>query len=245
MSRRRTWATVVRVLRQLRHDHRTVALIVGLPTVLIGLLAWLLADLPGAFDHWGPLILGIFPLIIMFLVTSVATLRERTSGTLERVLAMPIGRADLIGGYVVAFGLVAVGQAAVVSGFAFWAFGLEIPGSGLLLATTAVVNAILGTALGLWASSLARTEFQAVQMMPLTLFPQLYLCGLLIPRDQMPEPLYWLSAIMPLSYSMEAVTAAVTSSDVTSTYLVNLAVTIGFAFAALVVGGLTLRRQTT
>jgi ABC-2 type transport system permease protein len=244
MSARLTFATTRRILQQIRHDHRTLGLIFGLPTVLMGLLALMLADRPGAFDEWGSLLLGIFPLIVMFLVTSVATLRERTSGTLERLLAMPIGRGDIVGGYALAFSLLGAAQAVVVSAFCFGLFGLEIPGSPLLVGVVAVVDALLGTALGLAASSLATTEFQAVQMMPLILFPQLLLCGLLVPRDELPAVLEWLSWLMPLSYSVDATSEAVVSTTVTAAYAVNVAVVLAFIAAALAVGGLTLRRQT-
>ena len=86
MTWRRTRATAGRVLRQLRHDPRTVALLVAVPAVLMGLLAWILHGRDHDFDTFGPQLLGIFPLIVMFLVTSVATLRERTGGTLNLVV---------------------------------------------------------------------------------------------------------------------------------------------------------------
>lgn len=244
MSPHLTLATARRILQQLRHDHRTLGLIFALPTVLMGLLALMLADRPGAFDDWGPLLLGIFPLIVMFLVTSVATLRERTTGTMERILSMPIGRGDILLGYALAFSLLGAAQAIVVSLFSFGLFGLDIPGSPLLVGLVAVADALLGTALGLAASSVATTEFQAVQMMPLIIFPQLFLCGLLVPRDQLPAVLEWLSWLMPLSYAVDATTEAVANTTVTSAYLISMTVVVAFAGGALAVGGLTLRRQT-
>ena len=244
MTVRLTLATARRILQQLRHDRRTLGLIFGLPTVLMGLLALMLIDKPGAFDAWGPLLLGIFPLIVMFLVTSVATLRERTSGTMERLLSLPIGRGDILGGYALAFSLLGTAQAVVVSAFSFGVFGLDIAGSPLLVGVVAVVDALLGTAMGLAASSLATTEFQAVQMMPLVIFPQLFLCGLLVPRADLPPVLEWLSWLMPLSYSVDATNEAVSQASVTTAYLVSIAVVVAFALASLAVGGLTLRRQT-
>lgn len=244
MTIQRTLATMRRILQQIRHDHRTLLLIFALPTLLMGLLALILMDRPGAFDAWGAPLLGVFPLIVMFLVTSVATLRERTSGTLERLLAMPIGRGDLLGGYALAFSLLGTAQAVVVSLFSFGLFGLDIPGSPLLVGLVAVADALLGTALGLAASSLARTEFQAVQMMPLMLLPQLILSGLIVPRDEMPPVLEWLSWLMPLTYAINAAKEAIVYTTVTAYYAANLGAVLAFALAALAVGGLTLRRQT-
>lgn len=244
MTFARTLATSRRILAQIRHDKRTLALIFALPTVLLGMLAWMLTESPRAFNYWGAAILGIFPLIVMFLVTSVATLRERTSGTLERLLAMPIGRGDILGGYAFAFALLGIAQATIVSVFAFTAFGLSIPGSAVLVAMVAVADAILGTALGLAASSLARTEFQEVQMMPLILFPQLFLCGLLVSRDQLPAVLEWLSYAMPLSYAVNATHDAALNTGLSTNYIINIGVVLGCSMLALAVGGLTLRRST-
>src|SRR3954449_7731104 len=185
MNARLTLATADRVLRQIRHDPRTIALLLVVPCVLIGLLAWIYNDTP-VFDQIGAPLLGVFPFVVMFLVTSVATLRERQSGTLERLLTMPLGKGDLIGGYAIAFGLLAVVQALIASGFAVWALDLDVAGPVWLLVVVATVDALLGTALGLLVSAFARSEFQAVQFMPAFVLPQFLLCGLLISRDRLP-----------------------------------------------------------
>ena len=177
-----TVATAGRVLRQVRTDHRTIALIIVVPCVLLGLLAWIYNGTP-VFDRIGPALLGVFPMVVMFIVTSVATLRERQSGTLERLLTTPMGKGDFMLGYAVAFGLLAIVQAVVATGFAVWVCDLDVAGPLWLLVVVAVADAVLGTALGLLASGFARTEFQAVQFMPAFILPQFLLCGLLIPRD--------------------------------------------------------------
>ena len=100
--------------------------------------------------------------------------------------------------------MLATVQALVVVGFAVRVCGMDVAGPVGLVVLVAVLDAILGCALGLAASALARTEFQAVQMMPLILFPQLITCGLLMPRDEMPTVLEWLSRVLPLTYAMEA-----------------------------------------
>ena len=173
-----------RVLRQLRHDPRTIALMILVPCVMLFLLRYVFDGSPRTFDAIGASLLGIFPLITMFLVTSIATLRERTSGTLERLLAMPLGKGDLIAGYALAFGAVAVVQSALATGLAVWFLGLDVTGSPWLLLLVALLDALLGTALGLFVSAFAASEFQAVQFMPAVIFPQLLLCGLFTPRDR-------------------------------------------------------------
>ncbi len=242
MSARGTGATAARVLRQLRGDHRTVGILLVLPCALLGLIAWLFDGTP-VLDRFGPLLVGLFPLIVMFLVTSVATLRERQSGTLERLMTTPVGKGDVVGGYALAFGLVAVVQAAVLLAFAVLVCGMEVAGALELVLVVAVLDAVLGTALGLAASAIARTEFQAVQMMPVVIFPQLVLCGLLLPRDQMPAVLEALSRAMPLTYGIEALQGLAGGAAWTDVRGAVGAVAL-FIVGALVLGTTTLRRRT-
>ena len=242
MTPARTLATAHRVLLQLRHDPRTLAMLLVVPSALMGLLAWILPD--ETFDVWGPPLLGIFPLLVMFLVTSVATLRERTSGTLERLLSMPAGRGDLIFGYALAFGLLALVQAVVVSSLAFGVFGLDVTGSAWLVGVVAVVDALLGTALGLFVSAFARTEFQAVQFMPVVLVPQFLLCGLIVAVDDLPTVLRWVAQVLPLTYAVEATREVIGSASTTATFRSDVAILAGFAVALLALGAGTLRRRT-
>jgi ABC-2 type transport system permease protein len=237
-------ATAARVLRQLRHDRRTIALLLAVPSVLLGLLAWMLADQPGAFDRYGAALLGIFPLIVMFLITSVATLRERTSGTMERLLAMPVGKADVVLGYGVAFGIAATAQAVVVAGLSFTVFGLDVAGPEWAVVLVAVAVAVLGTALGLGASALATTEFQAVQLMPAIVLPQLLLCGLVVPREALPPPLELISNVLPMSYAVDAMRQLTVKPGVGTQVWQDLAIIGAFIIGALVVGATTLRRRT-
>src|SRR4051812_35586064 len=171
-----------------------------LPCVLMTLLWWMFQDIPGGlFDRFGPALLALFPFIIMFLVTSVTTLRERSSGTLERLLAMPMGKLDFLGGYALAFGLVAAVQSALAVGLSVGLLGLDVKGPVWLLTVVAIADAVLGSALGLFVSAFAQTEFQAVQFMPAVVIPQILLCGLFIDRDQLPDVLGWISSLLPLS----------------------------------------------
>jgi ABC-2 type transport system permease protein len=245
MNLRITLATAGRILRQLRGDHRTVALMIVVPCVLLGLLAWIYADVPvDVFDRIGPALLGVFPFVVMFLVTSIATLRERTTGTLERLLTTPLGKGDLMLGYALAFGAMAVVQAVVATGFAVWVCGLDILGPLWLLVLIALFDALLGTALGLLASGFARTEFQAVQFMPAFVLPQFLLCGLLIPRDQLPPVLEAISNVLPLSYAVDAMKDVTVQVEPLADVLPSLAVITAWIVVALALGSLTLRRRT-
>jgi ABC-2 type transport system permease protein len=240
----RTLATAARVLRQLRHDPRTIALMLLVPCLLITLLRYVFDASPRIFDSTGASLLGIFPLITMFLVTSIATLRERTSGTLERLLAMPLAKADLIGGYALAFGALAIIQSALATGLSVWILGLDVIGSPWLLLLVALLDALLGTALGLFVSAFAASEFQAVQFMPAVIFPQLLLCGLFTPRADMHPVLEAISDVLPMSYAVDAMDEVLRHTEVTGTFVRDVLIVAGCALLVLGLGAATLRRRT-
>lgn len=243
MNLTRTFATAGRVLGQIRHDHRTVALLLVVPSLLIGLVAWIFVD-TDYFTDIGPAMIALFPFTVMFLVTSISTLRERRSGTLERLLSMPMGKGDFILGYALAFGLLAVFQTAIAVSFAVWVCGLEIEGSLWLLFAVAVADALLGTALGLLASAFARSEFQVVQFMPLIVFPQILLGGIFIPRDQLPEALEAISEWLPLSFAIDALQAVAADSESAEWITAKLLVIVAWIVGSIVLGSITLRRRT-
>lgn len=242
MNPRMTTSTAQRVLLQLRHDPRTVALMVAMPALLMLLLRYVFNDMH-AFDRLAPALLGVFPFTLMFLVTSITTLRERTSGTLERLMTTPLGKLDLLAGYAITFGGVAVVQVVVAVATSL-TLGLDLRGSlGWLLLVTAL-TALLGVALGLFASAFARSEFQAIQFMPVVVFPQLLLCGLFRPREEMAPVLRWVSDVMPLSYAVDAIQQVATDAQLGGHYLRDTAVVAGCVVAALGLAAATLRRRT-
>jgi ABC-2 type transport system permease protein len=243
-------ATAGRVLRQLRHDHRTVGLVVGVPVLLLTLLYYMFAEVPvppgqvSTFDRVGLIMLGIFPFVIMFLITSIAMQRERVSGTLERLMTTPMTKTDLLGGYGLAFGLVATVQAAIGCTIAYLVFDLDTAGSVAYVVLVAVLNAVLGVSLGLLASAFARTEFQAVQFFPLIALPQLLLCGLFVPRDQMAPWLEALSRVLPMTYAVEALQEVGANAQATDLLWRDLGIVAGCVVVALTLAAATLRRRT-
>jgi ABC-2 type transport system permease protein len=238
-----TLATTRRILAQLRHDHRTVGLLIGVPSLLMILLRYVI-DNPLAFDRYGPMLLGIFPFIVMFIVTSVGTLRERMGGTLERLMTTPLGKLDLLVGYALAFGLLAFVQVGVAAAISMTWLGLDLAGPVWLLLVVAVLDALLGMALGLFASAFARTEFQAVQFMPAFVLPQALLCGIVVARDQMATWLEWISNVLPLSYAVEAMQELTGNTDITDKLLRDALIIAACTVLALALGAATLRRRT-
>lgn len=244
------WATCTRVLRQLKGDPRSIGMILVVPAILLALVYWLYENetvapgLPRTFDRVGLMMLGIFPFVVMFLVTSITMLRERTSGTLERLLTTPIHKADLLFGYALAFSIMAALQALVATGTAYWVFGMKIAGNAGWVVLISVLTAVLGVALGLLCSAFATTEFQAVQFMPVVVIPQILLCGLFVARDQMNSALEALSNLLPLSYAVSGLQEVAAHPDPTRDLGGDLLVIAGFVVVVLVLASLTLRRQT-
>jgi ABC-2 type transport system permease protein len=243
MSARMTLATAARVLRQLRRDHRTIALVLIVPPVLLTLFKYVFYEQEQTFQRVGPPMVGIFPFIVMFLITSIAMLRERTTGTLERLMSMPLAKLDLLLGYGLAFALLATVQASVTAAIAFGPLGLDVAGPIWLVIVLAVGNAVLGMALGLFLSAFAQTEFQAVQFMPAFVLPQILLAGLIVPRDQMARALELASDFLPLTYAYDALAKA-TADDLGGRLALDVGVVSACIVGALILGATTLRRRT-
>jgi ABC-2 type transport system permease protein len=243
VSARVTLATAVRVLRQLRRDPRTLALLLVVPPLLLTILKYVFEGQEGTFERIGGPLVGLFPFITMFLVTSIAMLRERTTGTLERLMSMPLAKLDLLVGYGLAFALLAAVQATATAAVGFGLLGIELEGAAWLVVAIAILNAVLGMALGLFLSAFAQTEFQAVQFMPAVVLPQILLAGLFVPREDMARFLELISDVLPLTYAYDALTRA-TAGDTGGRFVLDVLVVCACVVLALTLGAMTLRRRT-
>jgi len=239
-----TLATSARIMQQLSHDHRTLALIFVVPCLLLALLHWLFEGSEKTFTTIAPALLGVFPFVLMFIITSITTLRERINGTMERLMASPLGKLDFIVGYMLAFGLLAAIQAVLASLLLLYVFDLSVAGPEWFLIMAAVAGALLGTALGLFVSAFAKTEFQAVQFMPAFVMPQVLISGLFMPLSAMPDVLEAIAYALPLTYVIDALNEVVAYGDVTENAWRDLAIVLVCIGAAVILGALTLRRRS-
>jgi ABC-2 type transport system permease protein len=244
MTARILAATVGRVLTQLRHDPRTIAMMLAVPIGLMTLVYFIFEGRGHLRSGVILVVLGIFPFVVMFLVTSIAMLRERTSGTLERLMTTPTSKMDLLVGYGLSFGIAAVVQGTLAAACAYWLLGVTTAGSAGLVVVITVLTAILGAGLGLVCSALARTEFQAVQMMPVVVFPQALLCGLFVARGDMATWLQALSDVMPLSYVVQALREVAAHQVPTGLLWRDIGVLAGCIIVSLVIAAATLSRRT-
>jgi ABC-2 type transport system permease protein len=243
MSLTITLATTARVLRQLRRDPRTLAMVFVVAPALLTLFKFIFDNQPQTFDRVGAPMIGLFPLIMMFVITSIAMLRERSTGTLERLMSLPLAKLDLLLGYALAFALLAAVQGGITGAIGFGALGVQARGPAWAVVLLAIVNALLGMALGLLLSACARTEFQAVQFLPAFLLPQILVGGLLVPRSHMPAALTAISDVLPVSYAYDAL-VKVTANDIGGRLVLDIAIVAGSIVLALVLGAATLRRRT-
>ena len=243
-------ATVARILAQLHADPRTIGLVMFLPIVFISLLYYVMIDLPTppgapkAFDTIGPTMLAVLPMMLMFLVTSIAMLRERTTGTLERLLTTPLSRWNLLASYGLVFGVLGVAQASLLATFVLGVFGVDIEGPLWVLLVITLLDALVGVSFGLLASAYARTEFQAVQFMPMFVGPQIFLSGLFAPVDLMPEALAAVARVLPMTWAADAVLDVTGNAEVASSTWVGIALLAALVIGMLVIAAASMPRQT-
>ncbi len=244
MSSSRVFATAKRLLKQLRHDPRTILLLLGVPLLLMVLLRYLFGAQIAEFNNLAPMLIALFPFTIMFIVTSISMLRERMSGTLERLLTSPISKFEILAGYGLGFGILAVIQVALVLLVTFGPLELTTKGNIAMLLLFSLLDALMGTSLGLLLSAFANSEFQAVQFLPAFIFPQMLLSGIFTPRNQMPQALKFLSDLLPLSYAIDGASRTASSTTWNLATSVDLTVVVFAIPLSLALGALTLKRQT-
>ena len=244
MSLKKSLSTASRVLQQLSHDPRTLAMVLIVPGGLMIILKYVFEGDTTLFNNIAPMILGIFPLTMMFIITSIATLRERTIGTLDRLMTFPISKLDFIFGYAIAFAVLSLLQATVASAVVLGILKVTVLGGTIPVLISAVIAALLGTSLGLFMSAFATSEFQAVQFMPAFILPQLLTCGLFIARDHMAKLLQWFADIMPLTYSVDAMKQVTTHDLWTGTLTRDLLLVLAYAVAALILASITIKRHS-
>nr|BBH93324.1 ABC transporter permease [Thermogemmatispora argillosa] len=196
-----------------------------------------------ANDALAPVFIGVFSFFFVFLLTSVAFLRERSQGTIERVLASPLGRAELVMGYVCGFTLFALVQAVVVLLFVIFVLRVHYQGNLGLVFLVTILLTVSGVNLGIFLSTFAQNEFQIIQFIPLVFGLQVLLSGIFWPVGQLPTWLQPVSYLLPLTYANEALRAVMLKGSDFGQIAPQLAALLIFMLLMIGLSALTVRRQ--
>jgi ABC-2 type transport system permease protein len=196
-------------------------------------------------DFQAPPLIGFFAFFFVFLLTAVSFLRERTGGTLERLMATPAGRAELVLGYMLGFGALAVLQALVILLVALFVLDIDYVGNLGLVFLLVITLTVAGVNLGIFLSTYARNELQAIQFIPLVIVPQGLLSGVIWSIESMPRWLQGVAHALPLTYSNQALRGVMLEAQglASSEFLLNFGVLIAFAVLFILLSTLTLRQR--
>lgn len=232
-----------RVILQITRDHRTMALIIAAPLMIITLIGLSIPDAK-ILDYIAPALLVTLAFFFSFLLTGISFLRERSQGTMERLLASPASRLDIVVGYLFGFFIFALVQSLIILLFSVYVLDVNYRGElwqALLFETIVVAGAVN---LGIFISTFARNEFQVIQFIPLVITPQIFLCGVLWPVEQMPSYLQWLSNVLPLTYAVDGMRGIMLNGKTLLDTGFELAVLIGFTIIMSILAALALRRSS-
>lgn len=231
-----------RVINQLIRDRRTMVLIILVPLVVMTLIGLSFPE-GTVLDFIAPALLATLALFFSFLLTGISFLRERSQGTMERLMASPVSRLDIVLGYLFGFFTFALTQSLIILLFTIYVLDVHYVGDLWQIFVFQIVVITGAVNLGIFTSTFARNEFQMVQFIPLILFPQIFLCGVIWPVEQMPDYLQWLSAILPLKYAVDGMRDIMLTGKSLLDVGLELGVLVGFAVFISFVAAVTLRRR--
>jgi len=230
-----------RIIQQLVHDRRTIALLVVVPLVIASLVG---VSVPqkAILNLMAPAILAVLIFFFGFLLTGISFFRERSQGTLERLMASPVSRLDIVGGYLLGFLTFALIQTLILFFYLIYVLKVDYQGDLWQILVFQVLVGIGAVCMGTFFSVFARNEFQMIQFIPLVIVPQIFLCGLLWSVSQMPDYLQWLANILPLTYAVDGVKALMAQGKNLVDIGKDIGVLAAYAIGLLVLAALSLRR---
>jgi ABC-2 type transport system permease protein len=230
-----------RVIMQLLRDRRTMVLLILVPLVVASIVGVSMPERQ-MLDYIAPAVLAVLILFFGFILTGISFLRERSQGTLERLMASPVSKGDVVGGYLLGFLLFAVLQTMILFFYLIYVLDVSFYGALWQIIVFEIIIGILAVCLGIFISVFARNEFQMVQFIPLIILPQIFLCGLLWPVSQMPDYLQWIAKFLPLTYGVDGIRALMLQGQGLLDIGKEIGVLAGYAAGLMVLASLTLRR---
>ncbi|MBC1795356.1 ABC transporter permease [Listeria booriae] len=193
------------------------------------------------FDTIGPIFIGFFVFFFVFLIAGISFLRERTTGTLERLMATPIKRWELETGYLLGFGIFALAQSIIVALYSIHVLDMVQMGSIWYVLLITLMLAMVALTLGILLSTFANNEFQIVQFIPIVIVPQVLFCGI-FPLEGMADWLQWIAHIMPLYYGADALTSIMVKGEGFAGFATDFYILVGFALVFMILNIFALKK---
>jgi ABC-2 type transport system permease protein len=238
-----TFTIASRVMIQIARDRRTIALVLIVPLVIAAISGVAITD-KRVLDNAAPAVLAALILFFGFIITGISFLRERTQGTLERLLVAPISRMDIVAGYLLGLLLFALIQTLIMFFYMVYVLNINYHGDLWQILIFQVLMGINAVCLGTFFSAFARNEFQMIQFIPLLIVPQIFLCGLFIPVSQMPDYLQWIGKFLPLTYGVEGIKALMLQGKSLLDIGKDIGVLAAYAAVLLILASLTLKQKS-
>ena len=238
---RSTLTVARRVMLQVVRDRRTIALLVVVPLVIASIVGVSVPE-KRILDYTAPAMLAFLILFFGFILTGISVLRERTQGTMERLMASPVSRLDIVAGYLLGFLLFALLQTLIIFFYMVYVLKINYYGELWQILVFQVIIGIGAVCLGTFFSVFAKNEFQMMQFIPLIIIPQIFLCGVLWPVSQMPEYLQWVAKFLPLTYGVDGIRALMLQGQDLLDIGKEIGVLAGYAAGLLILAAITLRR---
>jgi ABC-2 type transport system permease protein len=233
-----------RSMIQLARDRRTIALIIIAPLIIASLIGVSIPD-KKILDSILPAILAMLILFFGFLLSGISFLRERSQGTRERLMAAPVSRLDIVGGYLLGFLVFAMIQTLILFFYTVYVLKVDFNGDLWQIIIFQILIGILAVCLGIFISTFAKNEFQMVQFIPLIIVPQVFVCGLLYPVSQMPEYLQWIAKFLPLTYGVDGIRALMLNGQGLTSIGKEVGVLAAYAVVLMILAGTSLRRGSS
>jgi len=230
-----------RSITQLVRDRRTIALILIVPLVIASLVG---VSLPSKsmLDTMLPALLATLILFFGFLLSGISFLRERSLGTRERLMASPVSRMDIVGGYLLGFLLFALIQTLILFFYSVYVLDVSYLGDLWQIIVFQVIIGILAVCLGIFISAFARNEFQMIQFIPLIIVSQVFICGVIFPVSQQPEWLQWVAKFLPLTYGVDGITALMLQGKDLVDIGKEIGILVAYAVVLMILAAISLRR---
>jgi ABC-2 type transport system permease protein len=230
-----------RTITQMVHDRRTMALLIFAPLLIASLVGVSTPD-KRILDMLAPAVLATLVLFFGFLLSGISFLRERSQGTMERLMASPVTKMDVVGGYLMGFLIFAVLQTLIIFFYMIYVLQIGFRGDLWQIVIFQILIGIMAVCLGIFISVFAKNEFQMVQFIPLIIVPQIFLCGLLWPISQMPDYLQWIANFLPLTYGVEGIRAMMVQGQSLLDIIKDVGIIAGYAAVLMILAALTTRR---